>query len=272
MFASLIPELAERAAREGGSVVLECETRLGSLFARSFPTVEVKSSRIETREGIPTARYEWLDNEDGKTAAIELGSLPGFCATTSRAFPDPSLSRAACERSRTVGQGLPAGRAGPLDGILLAQRSFRRRARRAIRATGRLGRFPARAAGDARLRAIRCAEGRDFAARDDERTEDIRSRRSRPEERARSHLRDAFSARCRRERTDRSVVACGRRRRPYRKVLYDTSWTVSASLMSRSHPPARSCRPTRAATGRARSRSPRVGSRRGTNTDKTNRC
>ncbi|HTW34266.1 MAG TPA: tetratricopeptide repeat protein [Rhizomicrobium sp.] len=87
MFASLIPELAARAAREGGALVLECETRLGALFARSFPTVEVRSSRIETREGIPTARYDWLDDDDGKTVAIELGSLPEILRGDIARFP-----------------------------------------------------------------------------------------------------------------------------------------------------------------------------------------
>ena len=87
MFASLIPELAARAAREGGSVVLECETRLGALFARSFPTVEVKASRIETRDGIPTARYDWLDNDDGKTVAIGLGSLSEILRNDIARFP-----------------------------------------------------------------------------------------------------------------------------------------------------------------------------------------
>jgi Flp pilus assembly protein TadD len=87
MFASLIPELAARAAREGGQVILECEPRLVSLFARSFPTVDVKPSRIETREGIATAHYDWLDNSD--IAAIELGSLPQILRGDIARFPKP---------------------------------------------------------------------------------------------------------------------------------------------------------------------------------------
>jgi Flp pilus assembly protein TadD len=85
MFASVIPELAARAAREGGSIILECEARLGPLFARSFPTVEVKSSHIETREGIPTARYDWLANDD--VVAIEQGSLPEILRGDIARFP-----------------------------------------------------------------------------------------------------------------------------------------------------------------------------------------
>src|SRR5471030_938764 len=37
MFASLVPDLVARAKAEGGSLLLECEPRLVSLFARSFP-------------------------------------------------------------------------------------------------------------------------------------------------------------------------------------------------------------------------------------------
>jgi tetratricopeptide (TPR) repeat protein len=89
MFASLIPELAARAERECGTIVLECEPRLGALFARSFPTVEIKSSRIETRAGIPVARYEWLEAESGIGAAIETGSLPRLLRGDLSRFPKP---------------------------------------------------------------------------------------------------------------------------------------------------------------------------------------
>jgi tetratricopeptide (TPR) repeat protein len=89
MFASLIPELAARAAREGGQLVLECEPRLGPLFARSFPTAEIRSSRIETREGIPTARYDWMETDGGVTAAIAMGSLPGLMRDDRMRFPKP---------------------------------------------------------------------------------------------------------------------------------------------------------------------------------------
>ncbi|HUO94234.1 MAG TPA: tetratricopeptide repeat protein [Rhizomicrobium sp.] len=89
MFASLIPELAARAARDGGRVVLECEARLADLFARSFPTVDVRSSRIETREGVAVARYDWLEGEQGDPLAIELGSLPHMLRGDLSRFPKP---------------------------------------------------------------------------------------------------------------------------------------------------------------------------------------
>ena len=60
MFASMIPDLAARAARDGGSVVLECEKRLAGLFARSFPGVAVHGWDVETRGGVTRSRYGWL--------------------------------------------------------------------------------------------------------------------------------------------------------------------------------------------------------------------
>lgn len=118
MFASLIPELAARAAREGGSIVLECEKRLGALFARSFPTVEVKSSRIETREGIPTAHYDWLNEDDGKTVAIELGSLPAILRNDIARFPSqPRYLAPHASEAETWGKAFRQAGHGPWIGF-----------------------------------------------------------------------------------------------------------------------------------------------------------
>jgi tetratricopeptide (TPR) repeat protein len=97
MFASLIPELSRRAAREGGSVVLECEKRLVPLFARSFPDVTVRPADIKTVEGLPVADYGWLKSAGGANAVVAMGSLPRYLRgqkesfTASHAFlkPDP---------------------------------------------------------------------------------------------------------------------------------------------------------------------------------------
>ena len=87
MFASLIPELAKRAAMEGGSVILECEPRLMSLFARSFPGVTVHPWDVETKDGVMRARYGWLKAAGGANAAIEMGSLPRLMRGSLDAFP-----------------------------------------------------------------------------------------------------------------------------------------------------------------------------------------
>lgn len=87
MFASLLPELAARAGHEDGSIILECEPRLVPLFARSFPGVTVRPSKIEKRGGVTLARYDWLTAEGGADAAIEIGSLPGLMRRRIADFP-----------------------------------------------------------------------------------------------------------------------------------------------------------------------------------------
>jgi Tfp pilus assembly protein PilF len=89
MFASLIPELSARAAREGGSIVLECERRLVPLFARSFPGVSVHPSVIKSVEGTPVADYGWLKAAGGANAVIAMGSLPRYLRGQMDAFPQP---------------------------------------------------------------------------------------------------------------------------------------------------------------------------------------
>ena len=90
MFASVIPELSERAKSEGGSVILECEPRLVSLFARSFADVTVRPSHIETRGGEITAHYGWLKHEGGANRAIPAGSLPRYMRFSLANFSNPN--------------------------------------------------------------------------------------------------------------------------------------------------------------------------------------
>ena len=87
MFASMIPALTARASAEGGSLILECEPRLVSLFARSFAGVTVKAWDVETRGGITTAHYGWLKSVGGATCAIEMGSLPRLLRPSIERFP-----------------------------------------------------------------------------------------------------------------------------------------------------------------------------------------
>ena len=89
MFASLIPELSRRAAREGGSVVLECEPRLVPLFARSFPDVTVRPAVIKSVEGAPVADHGWLKAAGGANAVIAMGSLPRYLRGSPENFPLP---------------------------------------------------------------------------------------------------------------------------------------------------------------------------------------
>jgi tetratricopeptide (TPR) repeat protein len=78
MFASMIPDLAARAAADGGSVVLECEKRLVELFARSFPGVTVHPCDLETKGGVTRARHGWLKQAGGANAFTEMGSVARY--------------------------------------------------------------------------------------------------------------------------------------------------------------------------------------------------
>jgi Flp pilus assembly protein TadD len=89
MFASLIPDLAAKAKSEGGSVILECEPRLVTLFARSFPGVAVHPATIKTVGGTALADYGWLKNAGGANAAVLMGSLPRYLRRDLASFPNP---------------------------------------------------------------------------------------------------------------------------------------------------------------------------------------
>jgi Flp pilus assembly protein TadD len=89
LFASLIPDLAKRAATDGGSVVLECEPRLETLFTRSFPAVTVKPAALKSVNGVPVADYGWLKSVGGVNAATLMGTLPRYLRARMEDFPKP---------------------------------------------------------------------------------------------------------------------------------------------------------------------------------------
>jgi tetratricopeptide (TPR) repeat protein len=84
MFASMIGELSAQSR-----VILECEPRLVSLFARSFPDATVRPWDAETKGGVATTRYGWLKAIGGTNCAIEMGSLPRFLRPALDRFPNP---------------------------------------------------------------------------------------------------------------------------------------------------------------------------------------
>jgi len=88
LFASLIPDLAARAAAEGGSVVLECEPRLAPLFARSFPGVTVRPAALRQVGATVVADYDWLAAAGGANAVTLMGSLPRFLRGGLEKFPE----------------------------------------------------------------------------------------------------------------------------------------------------------------------------------------
>lgn len=81
MFASVLGEL--------GPCVIECEPRLTSLFARSFPEAKVHGWDAQTRGGITTTRHGWLKSVGGAQQAAEMGSLPRILRRSLDEFPAP---------------------------------------------------------------------------------------------------------------------------------------------------------------------------------------
>ncbi len=118
MFASFIADLATRAKDDGGALILECEPRLVSLFARSFPGATVKPGQMYAKSGVTTAQYGWLKAAGGANAAIELGSLPRILRYRLTQFPNPNayLVPDADETSRLLATISSQG-AGPFVGI-----------------------------------------------------------------------------------------------------------------------------------------------------------
>jgi tetratricopeptide (TPR) repeat protein len=80
MFASVVPHLAQHCG-----VVLECDPRLVSLFARSFPGIDVRASAISKRGAGFRAHHEIC----GAEASIEIGSLPRHLRPLLSNFPNP---------------------------------------------------------------------------------------------------------------------------------------------------------------------------------------
>ncbi len=118
MFASVLPELAARAAAEGGSIILECEPRLVPLFARSFPGVAVHAWDLENKGGVTRARYGWLKQAGGANAFVEIGSLPKILRGSIAAFPKANayLRPDALEMARWGGLFAGVG-PGPFIGV-----------------------------------------------------------------------------------------------------------------------------------------------------------
>ncbi len=117
MFASMIPDLAERAHAEGGRIILECEPRLVGLFARSFPSIDTRAWDLDCRGGITRTHYGWLKSGGGANAAIEMGTLTRYMRNNIESFPAENIylrsDAKEATRWRKVFDGLPP----PLIGI-----------------------------------------------------------------------------------------------------------------------------------------------------------
>ncbi|HTO41321.1 MAG TPA: tetratricopeptide repeat protein [Rhizomicrobium sp.] len=118
LFASLFPELIEKARAEGGSIVLDCDPRLVTLFARSFPLATVRPQQSRTIGTVTTAQYGWLKACGGANQATEMGTLPHFLRNDLSAFPAPHRFLKADEAETGLWQqAFGAVGTGPFIGI-----------------------------------------------------------------------------------------------------------------------------------------------------------
>jgi tetratricopeptide (TPR) repeat protein len=116
MFASTFPELAARAAEDGGSVVLECEPRLAPLFVRSFPNCTVRPAVFKAGPNL-VADYAWLKQAGGANAAILMGSLPRYLRSDLDSFPTPNVYLKPDGEEQARWTQFFAGHCGPAIGI-----------------------------------------------------------------------------------------------------------------------------------------------------------
>jgi tetratricopeptide (TPR) repeat protein len=102
MFASMVPDLK----REAGDVALECDARLASLFARSFPGTE-----IILRGSLSRARLDRFDHllPAGSLGRLYRNSLESFPVRSSYLKPDKTLIAKWKSRLTSLGPGLKIG-------------------------------------------------------------------------------------------------------------------------------------------------------------------
>jgi tetratricopeptide (TPR) repeat protein len=139
MFASCLPDLIAEARR----VVIECDPRLGALFARSFPAAAVFGVARGAGQG-------WLDRAGPIDVQAAAGSLPRRYRRAAEDFPRHSgylrADPARVERYRERLAGLGPGRK-----VGLAWRGGLMRTRRAVRSIAPEALAPLLARGDLRL-------------------------------------------------------------------------------------------------------------------------
>jgi tetratricopeptide (TPR) repeat protein len=106
MFASVFEDVIKRARR----AVIECDPRLGTLFARSFPSAEIVARRRETAPS-------WIADYAPLDCYALIGDLPRFFRKQIQDFPRhtgylrPSAEKVAAWRARLerLGPGLKVG-------------------------------------------------------------------------------------------------------------------------------------------------------------------
>lgn len=105
MFASMFPDLIA----ESGRVVIECDGRLRSLFARSFPKAVVYGTRWQND-------VQWAETDQKPDASVSSGGLGKFFRTHDSAFTGAAYLKADPDRV-TMWRALWAAKRKPAVGI-----------------------------------------------------------------------------------------------------------------------------------------------------------
>ena len=86
MFASCLTEFAAGCDR----CIVECQAPLATLFARSFPSVDIHAEPPPWDRPAPAQRYDWLKPLGPIDVYSALGSIPRFLRPSIEAFPEPA--------------------------------------------------------------------------------------------------------------------------------------------------------------------------------------
>lgn len=114
MFMSVLPDLLSHE----GQVILECESRLVNLAARSFPKALVRPQSLSTTNGVVRADYSWLSKDGGANYVTLMGTLPRWLRKNLDAFPKTNAFLAPDQAERAHWKSVFAGLGpSPLTGI-----------------------------------------------------------------------------------------------------------------------------------------------------------
>ncbi len=85
IFGGCIPDVI----RDAASCAIECDPRLVSLFARSFPDARVHPSQKSVDNRFSVRSYGWLAPDEKPDYAVPMGSLARWCRPSIEDFPPP---------------------------------------------------------------------------------------------------------------------------------------------------------------------------------------
>lgn len=117
LFMNACAELIEAVGLEG-QVLIACEPRLVSLFARSFPQAKIGPHITKQLEGRKFRFVAWLEREGGADLWLPMGDMAGLFRRSLDAFPDHAFLTPDPERVAAFKAQLDAMGDGPKLGLV----------------------------------------------------------------------------------------------------------------------------------------------------------